>query len=278
MNEVTINSTEDLHLLSKRLNSHIFRGQREDWPLKPKLLRALESFRIEPGNYRNRENNMLRKFRSRIDLYAASITAKPKDLLGEYSLMQHYGAPTRLLDFSKSLYLAAYFAVEDVEHKEDSFIWCINEIIVLDKIAPLDNCSAADGNLKESQYEKMRELAKAELSTSSDDTSGLLILQPEEENERISRQQGLFLFSRTLAESIEDVLRQEYAWEDEINERDVSYYDKGNFDELALKIRIRHDCRMDILQNLNQMDVNHEKLFPGIEGFCRSLYFQLSLL
>lgn len=277
MNEVTINSIEDLHLLSKRLDFHIFRGQREDWPLKPKLLRVLESFRIELGNYRNRENNMLREFQSRIGLYA-SIIGKPKDLLGEYSLMQHYGAPTRLLDFSNSLYIAAYFAVEDVEHKNDSFIWCINEMIVRDKIAPRDNCSAPDGNLKESQYEKMRELAKAELSTSSDDTSGLLILQPKEKNERISRQQGLFLFSRTLAKSIEDALRQEYTWEDEINVRDVSYYDKVNSDELALKIRIRDDYRMDILQNLNQMNVNHETLFPGIEGFCRSLYFKLSVL
>lgn len=206
MNEVTINSIEDLHLLSKRLDFHIFRGQREDWSLKPKLLRVLESFEIEPGNYKNRENNMLREFQSRIGLYV-SIIPKPKDLLGEYSLMQHYGAPTRLLDFSHSLYIAAYFAVEDVTHKEDSIIWCINEWMVLNKTAPLDNCSAADGNLKESQYEKMRELAKSEFSTSSDKTSGLLILQPREKNERISRQQGLFLFSRTLSESIEDALR-----------------------------------------------------------------------
>lgn len=58
----------------------------------------------------------------------------------------------------------------------------------------------------------------------------------------------------------------------------ISYYDKKNFDELALKIRIRRDCRMAIVQSLNQMNVNHEVLFPGIEGFCRSLYFKLSLL
>lgn len=277
MNEITIQSVEDLHLLSKRLDFHIFRGQRENWPLKPKLLRILESFGIEYGNYKNRENNLLREFQSRIGLYASDI-GKPNDLLGEYSLMQHYGAPTRLLDFSKSIYLAAFFAVEDVEHKEDSFIWCINEMIVRDKFVPRDRFNASDGNVKEAQYKKMQNCAEARLSASADRASGFLILKPREKNERISRQQGLFLFPLSLTESIEDALAEVYRCEKEIANVDVSYYDKVNTDEVALRIRIQSSCRMNILQSLNQMNINNETLFPGIEGFCRSLYYKLSVL
>lgn len=277
MNEVTIQSIEDLHLLSKRLDFHIFRGQREDWPLKPKLLRVLESFGIEHGNYKNRENNLLCEFQSKIGLYASDI-GKPNDLLGEYSLMQHYGAPTRLLDFSESIYFAAFFAVEDVEHKKDSFIWCINEMIVRDKCVPRDRCNVSDGNVMEAQYEKMRKCAEARLSAPADRASGFLILEPRGKNERISRQQGLFLFPLSLTESIEDTLAEVYRCEKEIANVDVSYYDKVNTDEVALRIRIQSSCRMNILQSLNQLNINYETLFPGIEGFCRSLYYKLSVL
>jgi len=277
MNEVTIQSIEDLHFLCKWLDFHIFRGQRENWPLKPKLLRSLESFGIESGNYKNRENNLLREFQSRIGLYA-SVIAKPKDLLGEYSLMQHYGAPTRLLDFSKSIYLAAFFAVEDVEHNDDSFIWCINEMIVRDKIVPRERCEASDGNVKEAQYEEMRKSAEARLSASADGALGFLILNPREKNERILRQQGFFLFPLSLTVSIEDTLAEVYGCEKKIGNVDVSYYEKVNADEVALRIRIQSNYRKNILQSLNRMNVNHETLFPGIEGFCRSLYYKLSVL
>ena len=206
------------------------------------------------------------------------VIAKPKDPLGDYSLMQHYGAPTRLLDFSKSIYLAAFFAVEDVEHNEDSFIWCINEMIVRDKIIPRESCKVSDGNEKEAQYEEMRKCAEARLSASAHEASGFLILNPREKTERSLRQQGLFLFPLSLTKSIEDTLAEVYGCEKERGNVDVSYYDKVNTDEVALIIRIQSRCRKNILQSLNQMNVNHETLFPGIEGFCRSLYYKLSVL
>jgi len=38
--------------------------------------------------------------------------------------MQHHGAPTRLLDFTYSFYIAAYFALEESE--KDCAIWALN--------------------------------------------------------------------------------------------------------------------------------------------------------
>src|SRR5829696_9597916 len=52
----------------------------------------------------------------------------PEHLIEWLALMQHHGAPTRLLDFTKSPFIAAYFAFEFSLIKEDNYvaIWCIN--------------------------------------------------------------------------------------------------------------------------------------------------------
>lgn len=51
------------------------------------------------------------------------------------TLMQHYGAPTRLLDWSQSGAIAAYFACVDKRHL-DGTIWWINEREVADWLTP----------------------------------------------------------------------------------------------------------------------------------------------
>lgn len=42
--------------------------------------------------------------------------------LGCWTLMQHYGTPTRLLDWTSSAWIACYFACVD-DHSEDGYIW-----------------------------------------------------------------------------------------------------------------------------------------------------------
>lgn len=50
------------------------------------------------------------------------------DYIGWMTLMQHYGLPTRLLDWSESILVAAYFATEpsDKTALDDAVIWCLN--------------------------------------------------------------------------------------------------------------------------------------------------------
>ncbi|WP_062817840.1 FRG domain-containing protein [Alcanivorax sp. NBRC 102024] len=93
-----------------------YRGQsRKEWPLLPGYLRL---------NQPPSEATLIKRFKQSAAMLVQNTPNQSFDWL---FLMQHYGVPTRLLDWSESPLVALYFAVDGDSdgHDEDAALWSL---------------------------------------------------------------------------------------------------------------------------------------------------------
>jgi FRG domain len=97
-----------------------FRGsQKSHWPLIPGLYRYLD----HETKVHEAEDEIREEFIKR----APSLTEhRPVNGWEWYFMMQHYGVPTRLLDWTENPQLGLYFAVKDSDGLHDAAVWILN--------------------------------------------------------------------------------------------------------------------------------------------------------
>ncbi|HYH08010.1 MAG TPA: FRG domain-containing protein [Thermoanaerobaculia bacterium] len=89
-----------------------YRGHADkSWPLKPGIYREQPHLRV-------REDSLRRDFENRGAVYLEGAAHPPRTEWDWYFHMQHYGLPTRLLDWTESSLVALYFAVRDRNRPE----------------------------------------------------------------------------------------------------------------------------------------------------------------
>jgi hypothetical protein len=123
-------------IISQRVNANRrivwFRGSRKaTWDVSPSIWRTYESGRKYS---RDDERNFTNRFRARASARYSSLPGYD-DSANWLSLMQHYGLPTRLLDWTRSPLIALYFALEDYIYAgstkpEDAAIWVLEPHIL----------------------------------------------------------------------------------------------------------------------------------------------------
>jgi hypothetical protein len=251
--QVTLDKWSDIHDFGRR--NWLFRGQRSaSWDLKTSLERCFEREAIEGDARIALEAELLREFKRTFHNYALHIPGR-NSVLEWLSLMQHHGAPTRLLDFNYSVYVASYFALETAV--EDCAVWAIDaEWVMGEAVKAMVQAGKSNAAPLHAKTTEAHETIAGEILFKPPFVSSVLLLSPFRLNERLRIQKGTFLIPGDIASSFMDNLRS------------VAGHDR---EAHLLKIVLPARLRREALEKLHYMNISSTSLFPGLDGYARSL-------
>lgn len=262
----------------------VYRGHGNSvWELETSIERTIKKYRTPPffDDYTSDEKWMLYEFIRKAHLYH-EYGIRHDDKFEWLAIMQHYGSPTRLLDFTYSFYIASFFAI--IESTDDASIWAVNKYIIRDNLhedfkLPYEKGVALldEVNIKHIEFAN-KFIAKAyESNYKYPDT--VIPLEPKLLNERLSKQQGLFLMPTNPRKSFQQNLISSL----KINDLELEPISIENLIELSnvkdnkvelVKFVIPKENHNKIIKHLNEMNITYENLFPGLEGLAKTLIQQ----
>ena len=226
--------------------------------LRSGLERALISYEIPLSKASEIEEWMIRDFRRKYEGIDSQMVSN--DTLYCLSMMQHYGCPTRLLDFTYSPYIAAFFAVENMSFEQgaerQAFVFCFNHKWINNSARwsiddnnlfkmRFDDKTMTDDSFKRLYMEKKRSFIVAE--------------NPQQLHRRLSIQRGVFIIQGNISKSMMENIKSMDDWQ---SEKNVVIY--------KLRIDIGEELKK-VYEDLRLMNITHESLFPGLDGFSKSL-------
>ncbi|MCX7780461.1 MAG: FRG domain-containing protein [Negativicutes bacterium] len=226
------------------------RGQADaDWQLLPSFLRAVDTGIADHRDACEIENLALKLFQSQAHLYLKPdiIDRNSWSRVAWWSLMQHYSCPTRLLDWTRSPYVAAYFAVDQCLDR-DGAVWFFPapqlEQIMRSRYGPLAETDAAE-------------------FTACGDRQAVYPVLGSQHTQRSAAQQGVFTVSTYILADHGAVIADALAHRQGI--------------ERLTKLVIPAVLKHEFLSRLHTMNITAKTLFPGIDGMGRSVSEIISL-
>ena len=253
MNEITVSSWNELQTelftdswnekLGRFRSRYAFRGLSDsNYKLESRLAR-------HGGDFRKLEKHLLRNFKK----YAHRSVVEKDSIWNWLSVAQHYGLPTRLLDWTYSPFVAMHFATADIDaFNVDGVIWAVNYVkthnILPEKLSRKLEEEGANVFTVEMLFESIKSLTELE-NLSSDPF--ILFFEPPSIDDRIVNQFAFFSMSSDSKVVLNSWLE-----------------DKMDF---WRKIVIPAELKCEIRDKLDQANITERVLFPGLDGLTKWL-------
>jgi hypothetical protein len=228
-------------------HSYFFRGQsHEEWSLSPSLARLLRGA-TSVEHALEIESIAQERFAEQAHLFLPpSLIPDRHSFLGWWSLMQHYKAPTRLLDWTASIFVAAYFAVVEAWDASGA-VWVYHPHTVREYMLKLYG-----GDIAKAGFAKLDRLLRS-LSAPPQ----LFHFEARLKSDRIVAQQG--------ATTVCGQILYDHALS-------ISSAIPRDTDKLLFhKIVIPAPLKPTFLLHLRSMNITANSLFPGLDGLGQSI-------
>lgn len=226
-----------------------FRGQTNaSWSLIPSLYRG----RVD--SYYERE--LLRDFRLQSSAY---LQHPPANDLEWFFVMQHYGMPTRLLDWTESHLCALYFSLLDRSSSVDAAVWVLHPWSINNQAIGMYSVPTADHYLLESYtlasgQDRLGRKIKAAFPAA---------VRPTRISPRIIAQKGVFTIHGSSKEGL-DVIAERL--NKESDDSQIRLY----------KITIEGSRKKQLLKQLYLAGISESGLFPDLAGLCGEISYRYS--
>lgn len=253
MNEITVSSWNDLQTelfadswndkLGRFRSRNAYRGLSDsNYILESRLAR-------HGGDFRKLEKHLLRNFKK----YAHRSVVEKDSIWHWLSVAQHYGLPTRLLDWTYSPFVAMHFATANLDKFDlDGVIWAVNYVqthnILPQKLSSKLEEEGANVFTVEMLFESIKSLTELE-DLSSDPF--ILFFEPPSIDDRIVNQFAFFSVSSDSRVVLNSWLQDK--------------------EDLWRKIIIPAELKWEIRDKLDQANITERVLFPGLDGLTKWL-------
>lgn len=241
--EIVFNSFEDYKNytdLHKDDKIRLYRGQQQDWSLDSKLLRLVK-IKNQTNNIFKIEKHVFTQFKSLYENYFPINKA-----LSDWEILsigQHFGLPTRLIDWTWNPMIALWFAFENPLQEVNAsqrIVWGLvaNE----DTLVDYNNDKLFEGRF-------------------------VKIFKPNYIDDRLKNQESWFSIQRFEIFGKGGDGLPTFNNYNTLNNND-------DFEHYLVKFKFHERLRMEIMSELDNLGINFLKIFPDISGLCKLIAWQ----
>lgn len=232
-----------------------------DWETEELWFRgvAKASHKLIPGIYRKSGNWEYSAIAARtvadtFVLRAKSFFSQVKQDYSEwewYHLMQHYGMPTRLLDWTEGSLIGLFFAVKDLSDIKQPSVWIVDPFWLNEKSVGISNIFYSDIG-RQSSGDQVTNLY---LRDSEEMPKYPIAIIPPYIDERLRVQKSCFTIHGSLENGIHELA-------------------KTNPENRLVRLEISESAAPKIKNSLINIGITDSTLFPDLEGLAREVRYE----